>query len=318
MDCSTGLTWFRTGFLSTRKSLSLVKPYFSSHSGRLTRFGQKQEESMYSGIVDIHAHMDDPCFRGITDLVLSHQKAHGVERIIQSGSELVSSQRSVAMAEKHDMISASVGVYPNEVVGLPDHYIDQLRELAKSSQVVAIGEIGMDYGYELHPPAETQEKAFREQLSLAVELNLPVVIHNREADADVIRILQDYPSVHGAIHRVFSPLKYARILLKMGFYMSIGPQITYPDSECLVDLAREIPMSQLLLETDAPFLPTYGMKEPPLLAERRIEGPQGIAALPSMIADVAEKIASVRNDCTPQEIIDATRVNAEKLFRLPI
>lgn len=273
---------------------------------------------MYSGIIDIHAHMDDPCFQGITDQVLSYQKSLGVVRIIQSGSELASSRRSVAMAEKYDMISASVGVYPNEVIGLPDDYISQLREMAKSSQVVAIGEIGMDYGYELHPPKDPQEKAFREQLSLASELNLPVVIHNRTADEDVIRILKDYPSVRGAIHRIFSPLKYARILLDLGFYMSIGPQITYPNSECLVDLVREMPLDRILLETDAPFLPSYNLKEPVVLAGRRLESPAGIAALPSMIADVAEKIASIRKDCTPQEIIDIARVNAETLFNLPV
>lgn len=258
----------------------------------------------YHGIVDTHAHMDDPVFRDHIGSVLEEEKKRGVERIIQSGSELPSSRRSVDLAEKYDMLSASVGIYPNETEGLPDDYIDQLREMASSDQVCAIGEIGMDLGYEEHPPVDVQEKAFRAQLELAIELDLPVVIHDRDDDNDTIRILKDYPEVRGAIHRIFSPLKDAETLIDMGFLAGIGPQVTWPDSEKLLDLVREMPMDRILLETDAPFLPTYDKKGQP--------------ALPSMIAGVAEKVSELRKDVSAQEVITAARENAKKLYDLPL
>ncbi|MGI5888559.1 MAG: TatD family hydrolase [Oscillospiraceae bacterium] len=259
---------------------------------------------MYRGIIDTHAHMDDPCFAGKLDEVLASEKEKGVEMIIQSGSELPSSRRSAELAEKYDIFTASVGVYPNEAAGVPKNYIEILRGLASGKRVVAIGEIGMDFGYENHPPKDIQEKVFREQLSLASELGLPVVIHDRDADEDVIRILRDYPGVCGCIHRVFSQLKYTRIFLEMGLYMGIGPQITYPGGKKLKDLVREMPVDRIVFETDAPFLPTYGLGK--------------VDAVPSMIADAAEAAAGIRGDITPQELILEARGNARRLFSLPI
>lgn len=258
----------------------------------------------YHGIIDTHAHMDDPCFRDHLDEVLSSEREKGVEMIIQSGSELLSSRRSVEMASRYGCIVASVGVYPDEVLGLPEDYLEQIRELACLPGVVAIGEIGMDRGFPGHPPMEPQERVFREQLDLARELQLPVVVHDWDADEDVLHVLRDYPQIRGAIHRIFSELPYAREFLEMGLYMGVGPQVTYPDSEKLVDLVREMPLDRLLLETDAPFLPTHGQ--------------EGQKALPSMIADVTDKIAAIRSDCTPQEVIDIARANAIRLYRLPL
>ena len=131
-----------------------------------------------------------------------------------------------------------------------------------------------------------------------------IVIHNWDADEDVLRVLKDYTGISGAIHRIFSELYYAKQFLEMGLYMGIGPQVTYPGSEKLVDLVREMPLERLILETDAPFLPIHGM--------------EGQKALPSMIADVADKIAAIRTDCTPQEVIDVARANAIRLYSLPL
>ena len=256
---------------------------------------------MLQGIIDTHCHMDDPCFEGKLDQVLREQQENGVRAIINSGSELPSSLRSCKMAQKYEMVYASVGIYPNETVDQPENYLDTLRDYAKQPKVVAIGEIGMDYGFEGHPDPEIQEEKFREQLSLAQELDLPVVIHNREADEDTLRILKDY-SVRGEIHRIFSPIVYARQFVEMGIYMGFGPQITYPGSECLVQLAKECPKELILLETDAPFLPNYGMEMP---------------ATPSMIGEVARKISEIRGDMTPQEVVDVARENAARLYHTP-
>ena len=256
---------------------------------------------MLKGIFDTHAHMDDSRFNANLDAVMKSQLSLGVIGIINSGSELKSSYRSCEMADRYDFVYASVGIYPNETANLPDDYISQLRDLCKKPKVVAIGEIGMDYGFEGHPDAKTQERRFREQLELAAELDLPVVIHNREADADVLRIIKDYP-IRGEIHRVFSPLEYAEKFMDYGLYMGIGPQITYPDSGCLVSLVKSMPLEKLLLETDAPFLP------PSHLA--------GEDALPDMISFVSEKIAHIRGDVSPQEVIDAAFKNTKKLYNI--
>lgn len=258
----------------------------------------------YHGIIDTHAHMDDPCFWDHIGEVLEAEQKRGVEMIIQSGSELASSRRSIELAGRFSCIVASVGVYPDEVLNIPENYLEQLRIMACQPGVVAIGEIGMDRGFPAHPPVEAQEPVFREQLDLARELQLPVVIHNWDADEDVLRILSDYPQIGGVIHRIFSDLPYAREFLEMGLYMGIGPQVTYPGSERLVDLVREMPLDRLLLETDAPFLPPHGQ--------------EGVKALPSMIADVADKIAAIRSDVTPQEVIDTARANAIRLYHLPL
>lgn len=257
---------------------------------------------MLKGIFETHAHMDDPCYEKQIDQVMQKQKDAGVEGIITSGSELSSSLRSIALAEKYDFVYATVGIYPNETENLPEDYIEQLRNMAlKSKKVVGIGEIGMDYGFEGYPDPAVQELRFREQLKLAEELDLPVVIHDRDADEDTLRIIRDY-KIRGEIHRIFSPVKYADAFMEYGLSVAVGPQITYPNSECLVEMVKHMSLDKLLLETDAPFLP------PAHLA--------GSPAYPDMISHVAEKIAEIRGDVTAQEVIDIANKNARELFRI--
>jgi len=205
------------------------------------------------------------------------------------------------MSDKYDFVYASVGIYPNETENLPKDYLEQLELFCKNKKVVAIGEIGMDYGFEGHPSPKTEELRFREQLELANTLNLPVVIHDRDADEDIIKILKDY-NVKGEIHRIFSPLKAAAKFIEMGLYMGIGPQITYPNSDSIIELVKEMPLELLLLETDALFLPPYNLS--------------GQSATPDMITYVAEIISSVRGDVSPQEILDIARENDNILYNI--
>ena len=257
---------------------------------------------MLERIFDTHAHMDSPCYAKDLDAVMEEQKGKGVNGIITSGSELPSSMRSVELAEKYDFVYATVGIYPNETANLPDDYLEQLRKMAlSSSKVVGIGEIGMDYGFEGHPDPAIQELRFREQLKLAEELNLPVAIHDRDADADTLRIIKDY-KVRGEIHRIFSPVEYANAFMEYGLYVAVGPQITYPDSDCLVEMVKTMPLDKLLLETDAPFLPPVSLA--------------GQDAYPDMISYVAEKIAQIRGDVTAQQVLDIAYANAKKLYNL--
>jgi len=257
---------------------------------------------MLINIFEAHAHMDSPCYGECPDEVMKSQKEKGVVGIITSGSELPSSKRSVELAEKYDFVYATVGVYPNETANLPDDYLEQLRAMALSSKkVVGIGEIGMDYGFEGHPDPAIQEQRFREQLQLAEELNLPVAIHDRDADEDTLRIIKDY-KIRGEIHRIFSPVKYANAFMEYGLYVAVGPQITYPGSDCLVEMVKTMPLDKLLLETDAPFLP------PSELA--------GQDAYPDMISYVAEKISKIRGDVTAQQVLDIAYANAKALYNL--
>lgn len=255
----------------------------------------------YTDIIDTHAHMDDPFFMQDIESAMAAQLEGGVSSIITSGSELPSSKRSVELAARFPFVYASVGVYPNETANLPEDYIESLRKLAAAPKVVAIGEIGLDYAFDPNYDSRVQERCFREQLALAGELSLPVVIHDRDADADTLRILKE-TRPKGVIHRVFSELKYARGFMDLGIHMGIGPQITYPNGGRLRDLVKEMPLELLVLETDAPFLPPFQL--------------EGQSAAPAMISYVAEAIAEARGDCTPQQIIDIASANSRKLFGL--
>lgn len=257
---------------------------------------------MLSGIVDTHAHMDDPCYQEHLAEILASEKKHGVSCIITSGSNLPSSRASIELAHTFEFIKASIGIYPNEAAGLPEDYIDQLREMAKDPAVVAIGEIGLDYGYEKRPAPEIEKPVFRSQLELARQLQLPIVIHDRDADEDILEILREFPEVRGTVHRFFSLPKYAKEFLKLGYYINVGPQITYPDSERLIETVRLLPMDRLLLETDAPFLPSYEAPFP---------------AYPSMIAEAANRIAEIKH-CTSQEVVSQAKKNAETLFSMQV
>jgi len=255
----------------------------------------------YSDIIDTHAHMDDSFFMADIESAMESQRKGGVSAIITSGSELPSSHRSVELAERFPYVYASVGVYPNETSNLPKDYLAQLRRLSSSKKVVAIGEIGLDYAFDPAYDWVTQERCFREQLTLASELGLPVVIHNREADEDMLRILRE-TRPQGVIHRIFSALDYSREFIKLGIHMGIGPQITYPNGDCLRDLVREMPLELLVLETDAPFLPPYPLA--------------GQSASPTMISYVAEAIAEARGGITAQQVIDIASANSRRLFKL--
>ncbi|WP_102341353.1 TatD family hydrolase [Galactobacillus timonensis] len=253
---------------------------------------------MLDGIVDTHAHMDDPCYKDHLSEILASEKAKGVFRIITSGSNLPSSRASISLAHTYDLLKASVGIYPNEAAGLPDDYIDQLRTMAQDPQAVAIGEIGLDYGYEQRPAPEIEKPVFHAQLQLAKEMNLPIVIHDRDADEDILQMLREFPGLKGTVHRFFSLPKYAEQFLDLGYYISVGPQITYPHSERLLETIRLLPMDRLLLETDAPFLPSYQVPFP---------------AYPSMIEEAAVRIAEIRH-CSPQDVVSQAKKNAETLF----
>ena len=254
-------------------------------------------------IFDTHAHYDDKAFDSDRDELLKSLKANGISKVCNVGARLEGSRNSIELAEKYDFIYAAVGIHPDDCGDMDESWTEELRKMAAHNKVVAIGEIGLDYrmiaeAEDKEAYKRMQKEVFVPQLELANRLDKPIVIHDCEADEDFLEIFDAHP-FRGMIHRFFSELRYGREILERGLYLGIGPQITYPNSQKLLDIVKEMPADRLLLETDAPFLPTY---------------PLECRATSDMIEAVCEKIAEVRGDMTPDEAAAVAYENAKKLF----
>ena len=223
-------------------------------------------------------------------------------RIVNPGSDLASSYRAVQVAASHPGIYAAIGVHPHEVKDAARNYLEQLKALADNPKVVAIGEIGLDYHYDLSPRDE-QKKAFIEQIALAKELLLPIIIHDRESHGDALEIIkQENAGVNGGVLHCFSGSpEFAMECVRLGFYISIAGPVTFKNSRKLPDVVAAVPLDRLLIETDSPYLapePYRGKRNEPLY-----------------VRYVAEKVAAIRG-ITLNEIIEATSENAIRLFNI--
>ena len=209
-------------------------------------------------LFDTHCHLDFEWFDEDRDEVVARAVAAGVERIVVPAVDLDNVQAVLSLTERHEEVYAAVGVHPNSSAGWQDAWIDRLRALARHEKVVAIGEIGLDY-YRDRSPKETQQRAFSQQLALAAELALPVIIHNRESDIDIVRLLGASP-LHGrerpgVLHSFLSGWETAEAALEMGYYLGFSGPLTYKRNDDLRTVMERTPMDRLLIETDAPFLP---------------------------------------------------------------
>jgi TatD DNase family protein len=255
--------------------------------------------------IDSHAHLEFPQFDEDRDAVLARARAAGVETIlaIGSGSGPARLDAAIPMAGQHDWIFATVGIHPHEARLATDEHFARLKELAGHARVIAWGEIGLDYYYD-YSPREVQVVIFRRQLELARSEGLPIVIHCRDAWPDCLRILEeDWRSsgLGGILHCFSGTLDDARRGIEMGFRISFAANITYPKSQPLREVACELPLDSLLIETDSPFLaPQIRGKRP-----RRNE--------PAFVVEVARTIANVRN-LSLDEIAAATSENFRTLF----
>ena len=253
-------------------------------------------------LIDTHCHLDFERFDEDRDLVVSRAADAGVTRIIVPALEPENWQAVLDLADQYAGVYAAVGVHPNSSSGWQDSWIDQLRELAAHSKVVAIGEIGLDYYWD-KAPKETQHRALRLQLALADELNLPVIIHNRESDADVIRLLQESPLANtqnpGVLHSFSTSWDIAQAALDMGFYLGFTGPVTFKKAEALREIVAKLPDDRILVETDAPFLTPHPYR--------------GKRNEPAHVAYVAGKCAEVRGVETAVFAQQSTQ-NAERLF----
>ena len=250
-------------------------------------------------LIDSHCHLYmGSCAKNIGG-ILARAKKTGVGKIICPGIDIDSSWQSVTIANKHPNVFAAAGIHPNSAGNAPADYIYQLRDVLTQSKIVALGEIGLDY-YRNISEVNTQRKVFKKQLQLAKEMNLPVIVHNRNADNEIIHIIQQVSPIQGVAHCFTSDLITAKTFLDLGFYISFAGNLTYKNNE-LPEIAKEIPLDRLLIETDAPFLSPIPYR--------------GKENEPSRIKYTANKLAECH--AVSCEIIElATQNNANKLFNL--
>lgn len=209
-------------------------------------------------LIDSHCHLDFSKFDRDRETVVQRAREAGVEFIINPGYDLESSRRAVALTERYPEVYAAVGVHPHEAKTVTDEVIAELRLLAAQPKVVAIGEIGLDFYRDLSP-REKQRRVFRQQLALATELDLPVIVHDREAHSEVMAILTEsiqYPisSFKGVLHSFSGDRAMAEKVFDLGFCLGIAGPVTFRNARRLRALVRELPLKRLLIETDAPYL----------------------------------------------------------------
>lgn len=253
-------------------------------------------------LTDTHAHLYFDRFDDDRGEVIQRAYEADVKRIINIAIDIETSQECIQLAETHDGLYATVGIHPNDATKLNGSVLADLRELSQHQKVVAIGEIGLDF-YRDRTPPEVQERAFRQQIALAKEVALPIVIHNREAGREILDVLKSegLQGLHGGVFHCFSESRsIAEEILQAGFHISFTGNLTFKKSH-LPDVAEMVPIERLLLETDCPFL------SPEPKRGRRNE--------PAHVVYIAQKLAEIKN-IDVNELAEITTENAIRLFNL--
>ena len=252
-------------------------------------------------LFDTHAHMDDRAFDEDRGVLLAALPEQGLALLMNPGCSLESSRNVVKIAAEYDYIYAAVGSHPDVADEVNDTVIEEYRELCKlNPKVKAIGEIGLDYHYE-DIPREIQLKAFRMQMELARELNLPVIVHEREAHEDGMAVIREFPEVTGVFHCYSGSAEMARQLVNMGWYIGFTGVLTFKNARKAVEVAASIPLERIVLETDCPY-----MAPEPFRGKRND---------PGKLYRMAEKLAEIRG-LSVEEIHNITLENGKKLYRI--
>jgi TatD DNase family protein len=251
--------------------------------------------------IDSHAHLEMTEFDRDREEVIARASAAGLTAIITVGTTIPDCEKAAEIARLHPQVYAAVGIHPHEVSEIDPGTYDTLRVLARQEKVVAIGEIGLDFFYD-HSPREVQLRCFAEQLDLACELDLPVIVHDREAHAETLRILQQRKGrLRGVLHCFSGDEQMARECIALGLHLSVAGPITYKNADRLRAVAREIPAERLLIETDAPYL------APQPWRGKRNE--------PAYIVETARCLAEIRG-MAAGELERLTEENTRRLFGL--
>ncbi len=251
---------------------------------------------MLNNIFDSHAHYDDHRFDEDRDELIASLWQNGVCGVVNAGTNVKDSQEHIEFAQKHPNFYASVGVHPLDACEVDGDYIDRLRELAKMPKVVAIGEIGLDYHYDV--PPTVQMRVFERQLKLAKELDMPVIIHSREATADVLAKLEEY-KLRGVVHCFSGSPETAKKLLDMGYYIGFTGVVTFPNAKKPLESAKVVPLDRIMLETDCPYMAPVPHR--------------GKRCDSRMIQATAQFIADLKG-VDAQHLVNCATENTKKLF----
>ena len=252
-------------------------------------------------LFDTHAHMDDRSFDEDRQDLLAALPERGISLLMNPGCSYESSLNAIALSKQYDYIYAAVGSHPDVADEVDDALIAKYRELCKQNpKVKAIGEIGLDYHYE-DIPREIQKKSFRLQMELARELELPVIVHEREAHEDGLKIVDEFPTVKGVFHCYSGSLEMAKELIKRGWYIGFTGVLTFKNARKAIEVAANIPLDRIVIETDCPY-----MAPVPFRGKRND---------PGLVCHMAEKLAEIRG-ITAGEAARQTLENGKRLYRI--
>jgi len=247
-------------------------------------------------LIDTHSHVYYDQYKDDLSSVINSAKGNGVERIICVGTDIKTSYESIEIANKYDNVFCTIGCHPHDTSKIQEGYIDELEQMCKEPKVVAIGETGLDYYYN-HSPPSIQKKCFVEHIELSKDVKMPVVIHNRNSDNDLLEILKKYKP-NGVVHCFSGDVNFAKEIIDLGLLLSFTGIITFNNST-LADVISKIDLDDFMLETDSPYLTPIPFRG------RRNE--------PKHVKIIAEKIAKIKN-LPIQKIAEHTTRNAYKLF----
>lgn len=251
-----------------------------------------------NNIFDSHAHYDDKAFDEDRHEVLAQLPSQGICGVINCGTDRKTSEDSLSLSNRYPFIFAACGVHPHHSSqnDSPD-FVKELPVLITAKKCVAIGEIGLDYHYDFSP-RDVQKAVFEAQLAMAVEQDLPVIVHNREAHEDTLQLLEKYKP-RGVMHAFSGSVETAEIIIKLGMYIGLGGVVTFKNAKKPLEVARFVPAERLLIETDAPYMSPVPFR--------------GKRCTSALIPYTAEKIAQLR-EITIQDVLDLTAKNAKDLF----
>lgn len=252
-------------------------------------------------LIDTHCHLFYDALKNDLPNVLARAEKLGVTRLICVATNLDDARDCLLLGEAHENIFASAGIHPHDAKDVPDTFVEQLYKLMAYDSMVAVGEMGLDYFRNISEP-EMQQHVFRTQMEIAQDLGKPVIFHNRDADADVIKILKEFPKVRGVAHCFSSDLDTAKTFIELGYYISFSGNLTFKNSR-LPEVAKNLPLEKLMVETDCPYLSPVPYRGKP--------------NEPGRTRYVAEKLAEIHN-VSLELVAEKTTANATELFDLPI
>lgn len=252
-------------------------------------------------IFDSHAHYDDEQFDEDRERVFKEIQNNGVIGVINCGSSLKGLNMSVELSKQYDFIYAAAGIHPENADEFNEDVENLICNLAEINDIIAIGEIGLDYYWEENPSRDIQQQVFRRQMKIAERYNLPVIIHDREAHGDTLKIMKEFPKVKGVVHCFSGSVEFAKECLKLGYYIGVTGVVTFKNSKVIKAVVKEVPLDRLLVETDCPYMaPTPN---------------RGKRNQSDYIAFVLKEIATIK-DKSINEMEEITILNTKTLFRI--